>query len=248
MKRQARPLGLTLLTQSIHTKQALDDKTIGQLINYSLNHTLSYNNKPFSTDTLAYMLGISPAEAYKHYIKHTARVANLINPKDIQGLYLGQIFGLLAGASGTLRDIGTQKRILQAAQGNDYVPFLTEQVNSILGTEMAAYEKMAKIAQALTTGVDPRAMPQPADQAPGNEKAIGVNEAMRLLESKGQLGLNYGEENNKHLPITKELLQLPEVRANKQQGNTDDANLAKMGKAHHRNRRAKELDLDEESL
>lgn len=113
---------------------------------------------------------------------------------------------------------------------------------------MAAYEKMAKIAQSLTQGIDPRAMPQPADQAASNEKAIGVNEALRLLESKGQLGLNYGEENNKNLPITKELLQLPEVRANRQQGNTDDANLAKMGKSHHRNRRAKELEIDDEEL
>lgn len=248
MKRQSRPLGLTLITQSITTKQALDDKTIGQLINYSLNHTLSYNNRPFNTETLAYMLGISLQEAYKHYIKHTARVANLINPKEVQGLYLGQIFGLLAGASGTLRDIGSQKRILQAAQGNDYVPFLTEQVNSILGTEMAAYEKMAKIAQGLLPGIDPRAMPQNPAEQETNEKAIGVNEALKLLEANKQLTLTYGEDANKQLAISHNLEGLPEVRANRQVGNTDDEKLVKMGKAHHRSRRAQEEGIDEEDL
>lgn len=248
MKRKARPLGLTHLAQAIHYKHQLPDKAIHQLINYSLNHNLCFNNKPATIEVLADLLGISRAEAYKHYIEHTARIANLVNPKDIQGLYLGQIFGLLAGASGTLRDIGTQKRILQAAQGNDYVPFLTEQVNSILGTEMAAYEKMAKMGEAMLKTVDPRAMPSDMPGGPNSEKAIGVQEAMKLLEAKGQLKLEYGAQANKQLAITHKLVDMPEVIANKQIGNTDDEALSKMGKAHHRNRRAKELNLDEEEL
>ncbi len=248
MKRQARPIGLTMLIQSVHSKQQLPDKAIHQIINYSLNHNLCYNNKPATIEVLADLLGISKAEAYRHYIAHTARVANLVNPKDIQGLYLGQIFSLLAGASGTLRDIGTQKRILQAAQGNDYVPFLSSEVGNILSSEMKAFETMTKLAEAMLKGVDPRAMPQNPSDQPTNEKAIGVNEAMKMLEAKGQLGLTYGQEANTPL-ANKYLIEahIPEVIANKQVGNTDDEKLAKMNKNHHRNRRAKQLDLDEDA-
>lgn len=244
MERKARPLGLTLLAQSIHSRQTLDEKAIHQLINYSLNHNLCYNNKPATIEVLANLLGISLAAAYKHYIEHTSRVANLINPKDIQGLYLGQIFGLLAGASGTIRDIQAQKRILQAAQGNEYVAFLSGELNNLLSTEMGAFEKMVKMTEALTKTIDPRALPQDAPGA--QEKAIGVNEALKLLEAQGQLSLTYSNEQYTSLKESHNLTQLPVVVANKQTGNTDDERLVKMGKAHHRNRRAKELDIAEE--
>lgn len=246
MKRKARPLGLTMLIANVHNHIQLDDKAIHQIINYSLNYNLCYNNKPATIEVLANLLGLSKAQAYKHYIEHTARVANLVNPKDIHGLYLGQIFDLLAGASGTLRDIRSQKAILQAAQGNDYVPFLTEQVNSILGTEMAAYEKMAKMAESLTKGINPNALPQPAEQSGPDAKPIGVNEALKLLEANKQLTLSYGEEHNKPLAQAYLTEAIPEVRANRQVGNTDDAALVKMHKKHHTTRRAKELDIDEE--
>jgi hypothetical protein len=246
IQRKSRPLGLTLLTQSIHSKATIDDKVIGQLINYSLNHNLCYHNKPFTIDTLSDLLGISKATAYKHYLQHTSRVANLINPSNVGGLYLGQIFDLLAGASGTLRDIRSQKQILQVAQGQEYVPFLTEQVNNILGTEMAAYEKMAKIAGALLTNINPNALPQNPNGTP-DEKAIGINEAMKLMEAQGRLQISYGQEANQSL-ADKYLSNpnVPVVIANQQQGNTEDQALVKMSKNNHRTRRVKELDIDED--
>ena len=113
---------------------------------------------------------------------------------------------------------------------------------------MAAYEKMAKIAQSLLPGIDPRAMPHNPDTMETSEKAIGVNEAMKLLEANNQLNLTYGEDANKQLAISNNLINLPQVIANRQVGNMDDTKLVKMGKAHHRSRRAEELGIDEEGL
>jgi hypothetical protein len=247
MQRQQRPMGLSLLLTSIHNKQQLDDKAVYQLINYSLNHTLSYNGKVFTIDSLAELLCISRAQAYKHYLMHSSKMANLINPSDIQGLYRGQIFSLLAGASGTMRDITAQKRILQAAQGNDYVPFLTEQVNSILNTEMAAWEKMAKLAESMTKGIDANAMPT---DTPNAEKAIGVSEALKLLEQNGQLNLDYKPATWMPLREVHKLDEgLPQIIANLQTGNVEDAALVKMenNKMKHKTRRAEQLNLDEEN-
>ena len=251
MIRQQRPMGLTLLLTSIQKKSSLDDKVIYQLINYILNHNLSWNHKPLTIEVLAELVGISKAQAYKYYLQHNAKVASLISPKDIQGLYLGQIFQVLAGASETLNHSRQQRRVLQASQGNEYVPFLTEQVNSILGTEMTAYEKLSKITESLTKTIDPRAMPTPPEGQQGTEgdKAIGVAEAIRLLESKGQLGLAYANDNLDGLAKQYQLEDGPQVIANLQIGNKEDAALIKKdNKAHHRTRRSRELDLDEEDL
>lgn len=244
--RKARPLGLSLLCTQLHNKQQLDDKTIGQLINYSLNHNLSWDGRPFTIETLSDLLGISKAKAYKHYLEHTSRVANLINPGDLQGLYLGQIFSILAGASGTLSHIRNQRMVLQASQANEYVPFLTEQLNAILSTEMAAMEKMAKISESLLKGVNPNALPQPNEDSHNAEKAIGVQEALKLLEQTHGKKELYDQKALAPLKAQYLIEGTPQVIANLQVGNKEDAALVKDNKKHHRSRRSDQYGIDEE--
>lgn len=244
MTRKQRPMGLTLLLTTIQSKQQLDERTIYQLINYSMNHSLSYNNKPFTIETLAQLLNIPIQQAYKHYLQHSSKLATLINPNDLQGLYLGQIFGSLAKSSETMSQIQNQRRMLQASQNGQYTPFLTEQVNSILNVEMGAHKTMVNIAEGMLKSIDPRALPQ--SDSGGGEKAIGVQEAMKLLEAQGQLGLTYSKDSNNHLKQQYLLEDIPQVIANLQIGNKEDEALVKMNKNHHKNRRQEEYDLDSE--
>lgn len=228
----------------------LKEKLIQKLIAYVLSAKLMVGDKQITLSNLGDYLNIPNHIIIKHYIRYSEKMGQVFNNQKAGGLAGVIQFEVLAKILEDRAAIAMQQAILTKSQGGQYKPFISSAVNDILNIQLSSTKVMMEYAKMLTPTGPNLAFNQynqfnPANPNPGI-KAIGVSEAMHILEEKGVLHIS--PESFAQLPIASSIPSLPEVRANHQHGNMDDAKLVKSSKLHHVKRRVKDEGLDEEDL
>jgi len=256
-----RPSGLTLLAQQTRNQQP-DINLVQKILSYTLAQPIQLNNKPVTIQTLASYLNISKTIVMKAYIDYQAKMSKVMlgNGSDVGGalLFLG-LEKILENEA-----IGSQQlQLLQASQGNGYKAYISSSVNEAINLKMKATEAILGLYKAIrpqgpTSLIQNNFGPNSANP---NEaiKAIGMAEALQILNEKGLTKIDHNPQSHQHLIPIHSLENVPEVRANYMDASNTDgmALVAKLNtndeeikdnKSHHRNRRSIEEGLDEENF
>lgn len=258
INRISRPLGLTLLANQVNKTRILNINLISQqdierILNYLLSSQLTINNQPLSLQALANYLSLPFQTIMKAFLKMQEKSANIMLPGD-KGSKTGAIIFLsLQKILESQSQISQQRSLLVQAQQGKYVPFLTNSVNDILKTEMHSNSYLLDLAKALSglNGPNAQSPSGPNQTQMGTSsaiKSVGVNEALKIMQDEGILDLTYNPNDYIGIEKANKLIGLPEVRANHQIGNIEDAKYmeVKDNKAHHRTRRVIDESIDEE--
>jgi hypothetical protein len=168
---------------------------------------------------------------------------------------------LFLGFSELLEDkieASNQLRLLQASQGGTYKAYISSSVNEALSIKMKSTDAILGLFKALKPTSSQNINIQNNANINTSVKAIGMSEALQILSDQGLTKVSY--DPNAYPQILADLgPNIPEVRANfMDASNTDGMKLISKQnadpdanpdpKAHHRNRRSLEEDIDEESF
>ena len=243
-----RPLGLTLLAQQTrNTTQSLSPDIIQRIISYSLSHSLQLNNKQLTIETLAIYLNMPKTTIMKAYIEYQDKMAKvMIGNKDRLGGAL-----LFLGLNKILEDkalISRQVGILETSQGGRFKSFVSSAVNESLGLSLHATKAIIDLYKAISGPNNGTSNPINIQNNISNTpiQAVGINEALNILNKEGLLNLDYGAPNPR-LIEAHNLHEVPEVRATHMaKVATDGIAFNTEHKSKHEDRRAIEegLDLD----
>lgn len=247
-----RPMGLTLLARQTQTKQEINTELINKLLHYVFNNQLQINNKACTINELATYLNISNTTVMKAYIEYQNRLAKVM---------LGNSGGIL----GALQFLGLEKilenealvsnqlRCLQASQGGEYKAYISSSVNEVLGLKMKSTDAILGLFKHLKpTGPTIAIQNNNGAQSSSAIKAIGMTEALQILDQQGLTNLSYNPQSYTHLHEAHNIGSGPEVRANHMAlSATDGMSLLTSPKVQnkdegHINRRAIEENLDTE--
>lgn len=244
-----RPLGITLLAQQTrnnHNNQISPD-IIQRIISYSLSHSLQLNNKQLTIETLAIYLNMPKTTIMKAYIEYQDKMAKVMigNKDKLQGALL------FLGLNKILEDkarIDNQARILETSQGGVYKAFISTEVNHALGLNLQATKAIVDLYKAISGPNNGTSNPINIQNNISNTpiQAVGINEALNILNKEGLLNLDYGAPNPR-LIEAHNLHEVPEVRATHMaKVATDGIAFNTEHKSKHEDRRAIEegLDLD----
>lgn len=242
-----RPLGLTLLAQQTrNTTQSLSPDIIQRIISYSLSHSLQLNNKQLTIETLAIYLNMPKTTIMKAYIEYQDKMAKVMigNKDKLQGALL------FLGLNKILEDkarIDNQARILETSQGGVYKAFISSSVNEALGLNMQATKAIVDLYKTLNSNQGNTNSIQIQNNISNTPiQAVGINEALNILNKEGLLNMDYGAPNPR-LIEAHNLQDMPEVRATHMAKVLTDGIVDNVEhKSKHIDRRAIEegLDLD----
>lgn len=222
-KRIPRPQGLTYLCNRYHQENNpnLKNKALYQikylLVNHYLTRGFQLNQYQYTPLEYIRLYGITTKEyttITKDIIGRTTGITDLTDNAQVQEAVRVKLLQALNGALGDKHQVESQVRLLLAAQGRGYVPFVTAEVNKILKTNIDATKNLADIAKSL--------LPQAGIVINNNNSnratMVTVEKAVELLEteatylqlaSSGSLPDNLLEAN---------LGDVPEIHARHQSG------------------------------
>lgn len=261
--RVPRPLGLTLLANQIQktrNKNIIPEQYIESILNYILSNQLQLNNKPLSLQTLAQWLGIPFQTVMKAFLKMNEKAAAVMLPGGGRQQAGALIFFSLQKILESQSEISNQREILKRSQGDRHKAFVTGDLNNVLRMEQDGTKYLLDIAKALSGLNGPTGqfgtnnpMVQMGSNGPNTNtsiKSIGVNEALQILQDEGLTDLTFNPHDYEGISKQHQISAMPEVRANLQIGNMDDAKYmeAKDNKVHHRTRRVRDERLDSEEI
>lgn len=226
MKRIPRPLGLTILSQSIQTKKP-DEQVIEKLFSYILHNKLQINGKQLSLRTIATLLHIPETTVYKRWTEYQNKLNNAFIGKAGNGAGALGFFSLEAAMEGYLAS-QAQLAVLVRSQGGQYKPYISSSVNEAIGQNTAMIRTLLDFYKALKGNAPTNALQINNYNAPEGKdntalKSISINEAMKLLEDQGIAKIGYDE--NLYPDVAKSHLSsdIPEVRATHQEMSKSDA-------------------------
>jgi len=248
--RQPRPLGLTLIAQSLNkSKENSDDELISKLLTYIIKHNLTIGGKRLSIETLSLYLNKPVHIILRLFIRYNNKLSQVMLGNRDQTV--GALFFL--GLKNMLEDkalVEQQAQNLIVAQGVGYKPYLSSAVNDILATNLHATDAFIKLAKAMMPSGPQNAIQINNGEPVGAIKAIGINEAMAILEAEGITKLSYSEDRFKQVSITHNLSSMPQVNAKLQHADAKEipilSNPLKESKLKHKTRRALEEGINEE--
>lgn len=219
IKRQPRPLGLSLLANQLKNNKTNPD-LLSKILHYFLKNTnLEVNKKKLTIETLAGYLNISPHIVMKAYLDYQGKLAKVMmgDGKDSAGVLNFVGFGQILEDQALVSD---QLQTLLIAQNGQYKPFISSTVNDALRLKMANTDMLLKLANILQPRINQTNIQNNLDLQLGNTpagKAIGINEALSLLQEQKMTQLSYSTEANSGLIKAHNLDEMPEVRATHQQ-------------------------------
>lgn len=216
----------------------------------------------YSIAQLASYLGVDP-ETIKVYMRDKVLNSRVWDKEQQEKILMGLLGEQLVWAMEDRMDIASQVQILQEAQGNKYVPYLTAELNKALKLRLDSSSSIQNIVRNMSGGGSTNIFNQIINS--GNtvqqQQYITLEEARELIENRQSENIT---EEAKLLETKYDIKSLPEVVAYEQgikatdgsKLNNNELNaitdsyketLIESPKLHHEMRREIEENIDPES-
>lgn len=248
IQRISRPLGFTYLNQQRDKSEEGRTRLTKQVIRIYIDNDFTWNNKPVTIEQLAIQLRIETNTLTNELFRQGKQMGDLMFGKGTEDATRACIFWGFKKILEDKAQISLQSKLLLASQGGQYKPFISSSVNQSLDIGLRATNALLNFTKMLipsnpTSQILIQNNSNPNSNPTKPEMAIGIKEALNLIESQSQNPLYYiSGPNPNSQPIPEGLTDLPEVRANLQQMvDTDGAKL--LQKPQHENRRTQELGI-----
>ena len=266
VKRFPRPLGITSMMIQYH--QSGDTTIISNAQNYLIGQW-SMNNGMicgihYSIAQLAMYIGVDP-EQIKTYMRDKVLNSKIWDKENQEKILMGLLGEQLIWAMEDRMDIASQVQILQEAQGNKYVPYLTAELNKALKLRLDSSSSIQNIVRNMSGGGSTNIFNQiinANNNVQQQQQYITFEEARKILEDKSTTENTTDEA--KILEAKYDIKSLPEVVAYAQglkatdgsKLNNNELNaitdsyketLIESPKLHHEMRREIEENIDPES-
>ena len=242
MIRIPRTTGLTALARSYQADPTT--KRLKQLHTHLLSRYIHdgfrLNGELVDITTLATYTGLTLAQIVKAITKSTNQLTDLASEQGAQDTQKALLAILINGALADRGRVLQQERTLSLAQGAKYVPFLTGALNQAQRTMLESNKPLIEILKALNPSGTSINITNQNQQANIEGKALGPNEAVKLIDAKAASSLL--EDTSLQQGLIHEYIDdkdLPEIIATKQQG-VDDGSQILVGAT---NLKAKEVKL-----
>lgn len=212
--RHPRPLGLTYLNLNALTNQNLKQNLIERIINLYVNEGMQWMGKQQSVAEMALYLNIRPEKLLVLMNRDIERLMGFFEGKE--GMALARVslnLGLKKGLE-ILALHHNQVHLLLGQQGNEYVPFLSAEVNKALSNYSSAMKPYLDTIKLMTDKMTNNPYsPSDGTSSNGGTKYLSASEAIALLNQNTD-----SMYTNKELVAEKELilLGLPDVNARNQ--------------------------------
>lgn len=248
----------------IQYHQSGDNTIISNAQNYLIGQW-SMNNGMicgihYSIAQLAMYIGVDP-EQIKTYMRDKVLSSKIWDKENQEKILMGLLGEQLIWAMEDRMDIASQVQILQEAQGNKYVPYLTAELNKALKLRLDSSSSIQNIVRNMSGGGSTNIFNQiiNANNNVQQQQYVTFEEARKILEDKSTTE-NRSEE-AKLLETKYDIKSLPEVVAydqgikatdgsklnnNELNAITDNykGNLESSSKLHHEMRREIEENID----
>lgn len=259
-----RPLGTTLIGQQYNNNNTDENLYILQkhIVVQYINNNYMYNHKPMNIETFSLMTNIDMGIINRTIIEQGQIQFNNLYQEDQEGFLRASFFSILANALSDRSAALQHQNILVAAQGQNYLPFVSSEVTKALKLTQDSNTNLLNVlqkiagpsAQGLTINNN---ITQTQNQAQG----LTVHDAVNLIRSQADSPHSIPLLNDKpameSLYLEYDLQSMPEVNANLQTGydtSKEGLNFAKIAELSeeddslgHIDRRAEEFDVDLDS-
>ena len=260
IKRIPRYLGLTLLSQTynnINTEENLYNLQRHIVIQY-INNNYTYNHKPMNINQLSQITKIDMGIINKVIIEQGQIQYKNLSIEDQDEFCRAQIFSLFSEALSDRSTALQHQNILLAAQGQNYVPFVSAEVTKALKVTQDSNAMMLNVLSKL---MGPNGggltINNNISQSQNQAQGLTVNDAVALIrsqsESQASVPLLEDPQAKEALYIEYGISDMPEVNANLQTGydtskeGLNIANITDLPSQGHIDRRAEEFDIDLDS-
>lgn len=260
-QRYPRPLGTTYAaiqyTQEPDTykkqrfKERLQENTIEQYISSGFK----LNNKTYTIAELATYLDMKPERILLGLNRTIIRMNKMMKGEDGMALARVCFFQAIQNALEGTSLARHQAQILATAQGDNYVPFLTKELNTAIANLSSSTKPLMEL---LKLNLDSK-LTGGADTQQGNDfhtKYLSPDDALKLINTELTSIQNSDQKLEQKLLEIGTEIELPEVRAS-YQNNTDigipivakimpesvPKSTDKTSPEHHQNRRQQQLHI-----
>lgn len=237
MTRIPRPIGTTILAQSLHSNanNKLDLNPLKHhLLNIYFLNNQTLNNQAYTIEQIAQLLQLSTIQVLRFMNKKLGYLSGFQlqgQETDIQAIQESlreTFFRFFLGALNHSQKADLQYDTLARAQGGKYKPYISEQVNKALSNLFASDHNMRETFKVMYTvlGAKQADSPNPflvpsrsqsetiSDSDPN--RSLSLSDAMDLIEKQGSNRLLESAALRQNLLISHSLSDMPEVRANYQ--------------------------------
>lgn len=205
INRHPRPLGLTLMNLN-QLKQDNRTKLNERILNLYIQQGMCWMGKPKTITDMALYLNMQPEQLLRTMNKELDRLSLFFDGEE--GMRLARVHyqNLLSKSLEILAQHQHQCTILQSQQGNEYVPFLTGEVNRSLANWATAMKPYMEVVTRLENRLQ---SPSHGKLASGAEKYISASEAITIMQNEPSMLTDKALVAAKE----KEMVGLPEVNA-----------------------------------
>lgn len=205
--RHPRPLGLTLMNlNSLNHSNKERNQLNQRILNLYIQQGMCWMGKPKTITDMALYLNMQPEQLLRTMNKELDRIAIFFDGEEGQRLARVHYQNLLSKSLEILAQHQNQCTILQTQQGNEYVPFLTGEVNRSLANWATAMKPYMEVVTRLENRLQ---SPSHGKLASGAEKYISASEAIVILQNEPSMLTDKALVAAKE----KEMVGLPEVNA-----------------------------------
>lgn len=228
IQRIPRPIGVTLMARSLSTssnKQEIIKKIKDHILNQYFLNNQTINNIPVSIEQIQNYLSLSYQYVLRYMHDRLGYMQGFKVEDDVETEKVLRVlkFEALKNSLNSAQIANRQAQILGRAQGDDYVPFLTEQYNAAIRNLFSSDANIRDLYRMLKGPVVP--VHQTAnfyDQRNPNPNVLTPDTAILLLNEKRPERLIDSPTMKEDLKIEYAVDALPEVRANYQTGYGSD--------------------------
>lgn len=220
-----RPLGTTQMMYEYHKT---GDASLLENIQHLLIQQWLINNgqlcgRSLSADKLCEFLRCDPS-IIRLQMRDSLLVNSKIWDKDKQEELMNALIGQqLMWAMEDRMDASQQLEVLKRSQGDKYTPFVTSEVNRVLGLKQTSLNGLGQIFRSMSGGGSINIFNKVENN--NTQASIGIDEALQLIReenrrlpvTKEMEGSLYPHELS-YIEATKDFSALPEVQADKQIG------------------------------
>lgn len=266
--RVPRPRGTTEISSHLSTqKNRTEDYPIllkelqSHVIEHYINTNYTYCHHTMDIITFCNYTNIPENDVHQHMINRTKTLSHLMEPENLNTLHRELLSHILSGALNDRQTAVMHQSILLRSQGGDYKPFISSEVTKALKlTQESNAQILSVIKSTMPTSMvqfNTQNNYQDGERRPGDPaQGLTVDQALELIQTQPTYQpLLEDQSQLQSLKLTHNLDEMPEVRANYQQGvNTakeglDFTKIAELSDGlitedSHIDRRANELDID----
>lgn len=216
--RLPRPMGITQAMTEYHNTQ--DPTLLTKVQTFMIQQWLLSNGKlcgrSLDCNSLSKFIGCHPSMIQDHMRDQV--LGNKIWDKGVQEEMMSSLMGQqIMWALEDRMEINQQVQILREAQGDQYMPFISAELNKALGLKLSSSNSLQSILKTMSGGGSINIFQQFNQQSNQEQEAITIETAITLIQEENSK-LVSKDKDLQYIEATYGIEELPEVVATRQQG------------------------------